>query len=681
MARSVFTLVVLPFALLGILEVVAYAPIADWLDPRLWLVHLLGTVSVATAVWLLTLVIHLGLRGLKSARLTAGDIGLWLATLVIGTVELWSFAASRLRFGGEALRVLVLTAALSLGYLIARRLAERLKIDDWHFGIGLATTFGTVILYDAVRRALSFSGGYPPAKPLVLVAASLYLLASVAIWLWGRARRGLWTAALLLLGVALLRVTTTNPFELHAQNPPGTSTSTGPSVLLIVLDTFRADALDLREGPDGGTPNLARFAHEADVYTNAIANASWSLPGHASIFTGQPLARHRTDLTSEPGFRTSLPRDVPIAQELFKAKGYRTSCVTGNHLIEPGTGLARGFQRYRHVGRGWMNATIPVRLVYMVSPSSLAYWIYDLMVEWAGLYVNARAQEIVDYAIQECTGKPRGFYLFLNFMDTHRPYPIPRDTPLRARVNYDSDLLAMLAGRLSPEAFGHRSTDLFRAAYREQARGLDSELGRLFQTLRQQGWYDDMLIVVMADHGEAFWENPQRELYFAHHGAYEPVVRIPLMIKRPGQHQGAVFHHYVQQVDVLPALLSLAGLPALPGLGSAGLESGAAREPIVTEWYPRLGSPDYLLPRKRIGLYTDAYKYVEEGGGREYLFDLQRSPWEAVDAIDREPRLAAASRETLLATLREQQAGARGGDSAPLDQFEQERLRALGYIN
>jgi len=594
-------------------------------------------------------------------------------------VEVWAMAGSRLPFAGKPLRLLTLIAALSLGYQTARWLGNRLRIGARPLAFGIAAAFGAVILFDAARRALSFSGAYRSAKPLLLVALGLYLLAGLAIWLWGGARRGLWTGALLLVGAATLRVTTTNPFDLHVLDARASSPSAGPSVLLIVLDTFRADALDLQGGPEGATPNLARLAHEADVYTHAIANGSWSLPGHASIFTGQPLSVHRTDLTSEPGFAPSLRRDVPMAQELFKAGGYRTSCITGNHLVGPGTGLARGFERYRCVGRIWMSATLPIRLEFMISPRSLGYWIYGVIIE-TGLYMNARAQEIVSYALEECSGRPGGLYLFLNFMDTHRPYPVAHDTPLRARVGYYHDLLSMLARRLSSEDFGRRQTALFHAAYREQARGLDRELGRLFDALRRQGWYDDMLIVVMADHGEAFWENPERELYFAHHGAYEPVVRIPLIVKRPRQHQGSVFHHYVQQVDVLPALLSAAGLPPVPGLSAAGLEGGVPRKPIVTEWYPRFHGQEYLLPRKRIGLYSDRFKYVQEGA-QEYLFDLQRSPYEAVDVIDSEARVALEARDALVATLRDAKASAVSGASARPDPVEEEQLRALGYIN
>ena len=84
---------------------------------------------------------------------------------------------------------------------------------------------------------------------------------------------------------------------------------------------------------------------EADVYTHAISNASWTLPGHASIFTGQPLGRHRTDFTAQPGFHASLPADLPTVHQIFKANGYQTFCVAADNVLSPATGLLRGCQR------------------------------------------------------------------------------------------------------------------------------------------------------------------------------------------------------------------------------------------------------------------------------------------------------------------------------------------------
>ena len=668
-----------PLAVLAGVEVFALGPRLAWSNPRIWLAQLLGISIVALLIWLATLLIERGLR-LVGRRTSGLDVALWLLVVVVGCAQAWELAGTRLPVPGKPLQLLTLVGILSIGFVLIRVVGNRLGRDPRGLWLGFAALLAGLILFQAARQNLHWSGGYASAKPALIGLVGVYALLSVLVLLWGSARRALWASALLLLGVLSVRATTTNAFELHATEKADSSAGSGPPVLLIVLDTFRADAVDLSRETGSTTPNLARFASEADVYTHAISNASWTLPGHASIFTGQPLARHRTDFTTVPGFHASLPPELPTAQQIFKAKGYRTSCVAANGVLSPPTGLLRGCQRFCHPSREWFTSTLPLRLGFMVSQSRLARrGISLLLVEMTGLYPNARANEIVDQAIEEIQGEPRPLYVFLNFMDTHPPYPTTDATPFLARLSYRRDLLLMLAGRSSYEGFAEPYADLLRASYREQVEQLDRELGRLFDSLRQRGWYDKMLIVVTADHGHAFWENTEIKSYCDHQGAYEPVVRIPLMVKHPGQHQGAVFHHYVQQVSILPALLKTAGLPPLPGEENGGLEADAARGPIVTEWYPLTRGDSHFLPWTRFGVYKDRYKFVMENQTHESMFDLQQGPYESVNVIDREPQLASELRRELTASL--DQAAQKQGTGAQKNPDVEEQLRALGYIN
>jgi len=348
-------------------------------------------------------------------------------------------------------------------------------------------------------------------------------------------------------------------------------------------------------------------------------------------------------------------------------------------VLSPATGLLRGCQRYCHPGRLWLSSTLPLRLAFMLSRSTAASrGISLLLVEIVGVHPSAEAHEVVDRALDEMEGEPRGRYVFLNFMDVHDPYPAPRATASLARLAYRRDILRMLDGRVSYEVFAQSHAELLRASYREQVQKLDHELGRLFDTLRQRGWYDRMLIVVTADHGEAFWENASSKSYFGHHGAYEPVVHIPLLVKHPDQRQGAVFEHYVQQVSILPALLKTAGLSVPPGLASGGLEAGAARGAIVTEWYPLIRGDRHFLPWARFGVYKDHYKYVLENKTHESLFDLEQGPYESVDVLQREPQLAGELHQALLSQV--QPAAEHGASEQPSREME-EHLRALGYVN
>jgi len=450
----------------------------------------------------------------------------------------------------------------------------------------------------------------------------------------------------------------------------------GPPVLLIVLDTFRADALDLADPSRSKTPNMARLARESDVYTNAVANASWTLPGHASILTGRLVSQHRLDVTFEPGYSLTLAPDIPTAHELFGRAGYPTACIVANPGVGPGaSNLLRGCQHYRNPGRAWVLSLLPLRLVDLASRSSRRFVFPQILIETTGVNVHATGREIVDAALAELPAVPEPFYMFLNFMDVHIPYPADAGTPLKVRAAVAGDMAVYLAGGLDIDTIWERHARTLHAYYDGRAVELDRQIGRLIDGLRARGWYDRMAIILTADHGEAFRENPGLPFYYAHHGAYEPAVRIPLLVKKPGQTTGAVYRQAVQQVDILPTLLALAHLPA--GRGIFGRTLGAEPdEVVVTEWYPRLDGPDGMLPHRRVAIYSGSYKYVRDGRA-ERLYDLEQAPYETVDVMDRQPETAA----RLSATLSRVIAG-----PVPLPAPEQadplvlERLRALGYV-
>jgi len=184
--------------------------------------------------------------------------------------------------------------------------------------------------------------------------------------------------------------------------------------------------------------------------------------------------------------------------------------------------------------------------------------------------------------------------------------------------------------------------------------------------------------VVTSDHGEAFSENSELHSYFSHHSAYEPAVRIPLIAKYPGQRTGARPVRRTQQIDVLPTLLDAVDLPQIEGLDGRSVAEPAS-EPAITEWYRRAGGGSFpYLPHNRIGLYHDRFKYVMEGDGTEYLYDLELSPYEQVDVLDEHRQLAARLRSRA-AERTERPESDPSLSEKPIDPRLLEQLRALGY--
>lgn len=678
-ARSMSPAAVL-LGILAIVEVLAFGPASGWMSPRLWLVQLAGTSVVVGLAGLLAWMLASLPRGLGRTGLSATDLALCFAASASCTAHTWRFLDPHVHavvpwLPGYA-AILASLGLLACAFHLILVLARRLRLARPLIVPLLAGVLAVPVLVDAMAKTAT-SGADRRGLRVPALALAILLLATVVVTSL-RARRHGWVviSGVLALAVLVLRMATINPHDLHVLTGPPAVKAPGPPVLLIVLDTFRADALDLKDPSQSRTPNMSRLARDSDVYVNAVANASWTLPGHASILTGRLVSQHHVDITSEPGYSLSLDRRIPTAQELFGREGYRTSCIVANPGLDPGgSNLLRGCQRYQNPGRAWILSLLPLRLADLASPSSRRFILPQVIVETTGINVHATSREIVDTALAELPATPSPLYLFLNFMDVHLPYPADAGTPLTQRAQVLGDMVLYLGGRLDIGTIWQRHAPTLRSYYDERAGEIDRQVGRLLDELRARGWYDRMAIVVTADHGEAFRENPSLSYYFAHHGAYEPAVRIPLLVKKPGQRVGAVFEQAVQQVDILPTLLALTDLPPVQGV--FGRELGTEPDDVVvTEWYPRLDGPDGLLPYERAAIYDGAYKYVRAGGVAK-LYDLQQSPYETVDVIERRPEMAARLAATLSRVI-----DTAGRTPAPgeTDPRVLERLRSLGYV-
>jgi arylsulfatase A-like enzyme len=386
-------------------------------------------------------------------------------------------------------------------------------------------------------------------------------------------------------------------------------------------------------------------------------------------------------MTSTPGYASKLDGSLSTLHERFAERGYATSCITANGIVGPASGLTRGCARYRHPGRAWTLQTAPLRLWYALTPSARPALEEQLLTQVTGLRRHATAAEVLGFALADLDLAPAPSYLFLNLMDVHKPYPAAPEISTARTLSFLVDLGGVLVGLREPEDFDRRQATWARRSYHEQVARLDEELGRFFAALREREIYDEALIVVTADHGEAFFDNPDLDLYYDHHGAYEAAVRIPLIVKRPRGSVGRRHARLVELADIAPAVLALAaGEPASGRLFTSG-------GPAVTEWNPHpVPGAMSTLPLQRIGLYRDGYKLVLEGDWRNtpstQLFDLEQEPFEAAEVSTSEADVAGRLRDELFGILgREWAAGAanRGGDGEP-DPELLETLRSLGYI-
>lgn len=423
-----------------------------------------------------------------------------------------------------------------------------------------------------------------------------------------------------------------------------------PNLVLVSIDCLRADHLGVYGYTRGTTPNLDAFARGSTLFRNAVAVSSYTLPTHASMLTGLPPSLHGATV------RRRIFRSVDTLPELLAREGYAVQGVVSAPFLSPVYGFADGFDTYR--------------------------------------LSSDRASGLVDRALallDEGAGSSR--FLLLHLFDAHAPYSPPGE--ILERPEDVSDLHTMIEKRLPPER--ETAIDEARRLYDGEIAYVDTELGRFFGELRKRGLYETSLVVVTADHGEAFFEHG----YWEHArpwrdegpGLYQEIVHVPLLVKRPNAADGAIVEDVVSQMDIFPTLLEAAGARrespwarSLFGDRGGGGTGWTLSEFLAT---PQRGGATLELALRRGNFkYLASYRAgsIEEvyasGPVEEAFYDLDADPDESRNLLhDGEPMLVDA-RETLrdyLQVAREHRAGSTEEDVS-LDPELRRKLESLGYL-
>lgn len=456
------------------------------------------------------------------------------------------------------------------------------------------------------------------------------------------------------------------------QTPASTA---GPGMVLVVVDTMRADHLGVYGYDRATSPNLDRLAAEGAVFENAITQASFSGPSYATILTGM--------LPQEHGVRNHPETLVPELETLAEAarrQGVRTAAVITHPFLAPKWGFDQGFDDYRMV-EAPAGAAVP----------------------------GGRVEEVVAQANEWLATLAPGerFLLFVQVMEPHMPYlPTPPfDTLFGAKregFTLMQEVAAAQGGHgavmFSFRESGYTDADLERAIelYDGTIAQVDSALAELWKGLEAAGRIDDTVIAVTADHGEMLGEH---DLYFHHDmSLYDPVLRVPLILRYPpAVPAGRRIASQVRLMDLASTLLDVAGLEPPAGATGRSLQSlltgGAGRELVAfSENQPlqedRVGLPHYRMAKPGI---EGKWRSVRAGGAKliliptadgitEELYDLAADPGESVNLIGQRPDLEKRLRQLLGQTLATDPAMAGGDEERNLDDETLEELKALGYV-
>jgi arylsulfatase A-like enzyme len=410
------------------------------------------------------------------------------------------------------------------------------------------------------------------------------------------------------------------------------------NLILVSVDTLRADRLGCYGNRRPTSPAIDRIAAEGIVFDDASAPSPWTKPSHASLFTGRYPSAHGAGTMSG-----ELRADVPHLAEWLARRGYETVAVVNSLLLRQ-HGLERGFARLDYVPF--------VQGERRSSP------------------VTERATARLG---ERDTTKP--LFLFVHYMDVHSDYAsLPRYESLFARP-YDgfADGTTQQLYRHALDRFelGARDVEHLIDLYDAGIRQVDDQIDRLLRFLDERGMLDSSLLVLLSDHGEEFLEHGG---VLHGHSQYQELVRVPLVLRGAGLPRGVRIPEPVSLLDVLPTVLALLGVPAPAPLDGIDLQ-------------PLWTSPERALPPRLLFYEADVtfpppapgivpagtHRAVREGrfkfhydlaARRAGLFDLSADPREQVDRIDAEPQKARELSERLRSFLergRGSEGAARGG--------------------
>jgi arylsulfatase A-like enzyme len=418
--------------------------------------------------------------------------------------------------------------------------------------------------------------------------------------------------------------------------PPAKSGS--PNIILITLDTLRADHVSAYGYGRATTPNLDRLAKSGVLFENAFSNSSWTLPAHASLFTGRLPHDHNADWTQPLGDK------YPTLAEVLTERGYLTAAFSANtSYVSPEWCLGRGFSHFAAHGSSVIeDVTSTVygkKLALNVLPR-LGY--FDIPGRKRAQQVN---QELFDW-LDRSESKP--FFAFLNYFDIHDPYLTEEPYQTRfANAVARGDLINF---QFQANTF-RRKASLTEREVQAEIDGydgclayLDAKLGELFSELSRRGIDKNTLIIVTSDHGEAFGNH---DLFGHGNGLYIDSLHVPLIILWPDKIPSGTRVSQLVSLNNVPAtIMALLGdrNPTFPGNSLVRLWSGnpgkEATEPLLADLSPgrfKDGLPSYPATKGGLrSLVAEQWHFILSESGRAELYAWREDPAEVHNLAESE---------------------------------------------
>jgi arylsulfatase A-like enzyme len=354
------------------------------------------------------------------------------------------------------------------------------------------------------------------------------------------------------------------------------------SVILISIDTLRADHLGCYGYGDDTSPHIDKFAKDSVLFKETIVQAPSTLPSHASIFTSLIPSHHGAFFA----LKTNISEDAVMMSEIFQKHGYRTVSYNGGGQVDGKFGFYRGFDVYESMGGN-----------------------FDVH---------------VDKAIEWLENNPdEKYFMFLHTYEVHHPY-----TPKKVYLDlfedgYDGNLPMDISKDLLKQinqknlVIDDRDREHIIDTYNAEIYSMDAAFGRLITFLKKENLYDGTVIIFTSDHGEEFGEHGW--MGWHSHTLYDELLRVPLIIKFPNQKRsGKTVKMQVRSIDILPTLLDIVDIPSLETFEGVSLIGFKGKEELYA-----ISQRDTPTDTHPISVRTSKWKLYDN-----LLFDLEKDPQE-----------------------------------------------------
>jgi arylsulfatase A-like enzyme len=489
-----------------------------------------------------------------------------------------------------------------------------------------------------------------------------------------------------------------------------------PNVLFIVMDTARAQNALPSNSPET-VPRLAKLANEGVEYTSAISTAPWTLPSHASMFTGQYTSDHGTNA----GNKRFDPDHDPLPK-LLQDAGYTTVAFSNNSWVSPEFGFDSGFDEFYpgwkllntggDITRVMREYNEPlVQLRELVASSKLT--------NLPATAVNAAFTKFVrsryDYGALVTNWKIRRwferqydgedpFFMFINYLEPHLEYDppkkycshLPDGVSIKTAKRIEQDAWRYLGGEIE---LTDRDFEILEGLYDSEIGYLDHRIGELLDDLSSRGVLEDTLVVIVGDHGENVGDHGLMDHQYC---LYDTLVHVPLIVRGGEEFRGGErVADVVESRDLFPTILDAAGVdqPEVDGVSTRTL--GDVVGPDGSD-DGGMAISEYLVPQPEIdtlrtkttktddarldqydralrAVRTTRWKFIESSDGSRELYDIVDDPHESTNVVSDHPDIADQLQTVLHDTCGPLRRGEQsGGDE--LDAGAQQRLEDLGYI-